>query len=292
MKRRAIGLLAAAGLASAAGTLYFLPRVVRTNGVVYGQRNGEALTFDVLRPARPNGLGLLLMVSGGWRSQPAGAVRAWSYAPFLRAGYTVFAVSHVSPPKAVVAETVEDTHRAVRFVRFHAARFGIDPARIGVMGSSAGGHLALLLAVRGAAGRPEAPDPVDRESSAVQAAALFYPISDLAAMGRSEGGGEGPPERHRAAFGLLSPEGWRRVVSELSPVHHVHAKMPPVLIAHGEKDELTPVEMSRRFRDRAREAGAEADLLVRRGAGHGWLSMPVDRWRFARWFDEKLKPRR
>ena len=75
----------------------------------------------MLRPRSPNGLGVVVIVSGGWRSNPA-SIRPWLVAPLLRRGYTVFAVAHVSQPKASVAEIFADVSRGVRFVRTHAGK--------------------------------------------------------------------------------------------------------------------------------------------------------------------------
>src|SRR5512137_2048730 len=81
--------------------IYFHPSYERTSGMVYGQRKGHDLTMDVVRPAKPNGLGIVLMVSGGWKSGP-GAFRPWMVATLLRRGYTVFGVCHVSQPEATI----------------------------------------------------------------------------------------------------------------------------------------------------------------------------------------------
>src|SRR5207247_2041552 len=118
------------------GWWYFHPSVSRTAGIVYTERHGHKLTFDIVRPARPNGLGVLLMVSGGWHSGP-NAFRPFMAAPLVRHGYTVFAVSHLSQPKATVMEIVEDVNRAARFIRSHAREYGIDPNRVGATGGSA-----------------------------------------------------------------------------------------------------------------------------------------------------------
>src|SRR6266496_1243379 len=88
--------------------IYFHPSYQRTDGVVYGQRHGRDLRLDVIRPAQPKGLGILLMVSGGWKSGNAGSLPPWMVAPLLRHGYTVFAVYHVSQPQATVMEIAED----------------------------------------------------------------------------------------------------------------------------------------------------------------------------------------
>ena len=173
--RRIIGIvllgLAAALLVLVLGVasiwLYLHPRYERVDGVVYGHRHGINLTMDVVRPAKTNGFAVILLVSGGWRSSTPGSFQPGMAAPLLRRGYTVFAVYHISQPKATAMEIVEDVNRAVRYIRHHARDYGVDPQRLGVTGGSAGGHLSLMLATRGGPGAADATDPVDRESSAV-----------------------------------------------------------------------------------------------------------------------------
>jgi len=270
---------------------YFHPWHVRTHGIVYGQRHGEPLMIDVARPARPNGLGVALMVSGGWKSG-TNAFRPFMAAPLLRRGYTVFAVTHLSQPDATVMDIFDDVSRAVRFIRHHAGEYGIDPDRIGVTGGSAGGHLSLLLATRGGPGPADAPDPVDRASSAVQAAAIFFPVTDLLNLGQSteNPGDGGPPKSFVKAFGPQSTNlaAWKVIGRAMSPIYHVTSNMPPVLIVQGGADTLTPPEQSEWFRDRARESGARVELIVRPGKKHGWLSMLWDIRLFADWFDRHL----
>lgn len=274
---------------------YFHPPVERTNGIAYGQRGERVLALDVIKPARPNGRGVLVLVSGGWKSGRPGSLGVWIVAPLLRRGYTVFAVYHVSQPEATVMEIVADMHRAVRFVRHHAREYGVDPARLGVSGGSAGGHLSLMLATRGGPGRADAPDPVDRESSAVQAVAIFFPVTDLLNLGRSTEnlGDGGPPKNFRPAFGPQSTNlaVWKVIGRDCSPIYHVTTNLPPVLIYHGDADTLTPLEQSEWFEARAREVGRPIKLVVHRGGRHGWLSMIFDVRRFADWFDAHLRSR-
>src|SRR6185503_13025648 len=85
---------------------YFHPSVQRRNGVVYGQRGEGKLVLDVIKPRAPNGLGVLVMVSGGWRSGRPGSFEEWMASPLLRHGYTVFAIYHVSQPEATVMEII------------------------------------------------------------------------------------------------------------------------------------------------------------------------------------------
>jgi acetyl esterase/lipase len=286
-------LLLVVALLVGSGGCYLHPTVHRTNAIAYGKRGEDTLALDVLRPAQPNGLGILLPVSGGWKSKKPGTYGEWLVAPLLRRGYTVFPVYHVSQPKATVMEIVEDMHRAVRFVRHHAREYGIDPGRIGVTGGSAGGHLGLMLATGGGPGRVDANDPVDRESSAVQAVAVFFPVTDLLNLGKSTENvaDGGAPKSFKMAFGPQATNlaVWKVVGRETSPIYYVSSNLPPVLIHHGDADTLAPLEQSEWFQAAARKAGRDVTLVIHRGGKHGWLTMPLDVRQFADWFDDQLK---
>lgn len=289
--RACLLLLLLAALLAGAAWWYFHPSSEVTRGIVYGQRNGKDLTMEIHRPVDANGIGVLLMVSGKWKSHP-GKFRSWLAAPLLREGMTVFAISHIAQPEASVPEIVQDVHRAARFVRHHAQSYGVDPRRLGVTGGSSGGHLSLMLATRGGPGTADAPDPVDREDSSVQAVAVFFPVTDLLNLGPSteNDGTGGPPRSFKRSFGPGAEdlEKWRVIGREVSPIFHIKPELPPVLIAHGDADTLVPLDQSERFRDRAAGLGHQVRLLVRPGARHGWPSMILDLRLFAQWFREHL----
>jgi acetyl esterase/lipase len=276
-----------------AGWWWFHPAFTVTKGIVYTKRNGHELTLDVVKPAHPSGSGILVMVSGRWKSDPR-KFQLWLGASFLRQGHTLIAVSHLSQPEASVQEIVEDVHRAARYVRHHAMEFGIDPDRLGVFGGSSGGHLSLMLATRGGPGDPMAADPVDRESSAVQAATVFYPVTDLLNLGPSTENlhDGGPPKSFVKSFGPKAADlnEWKKIGHELSPILHVTQALPPVFIAHGDADTLVPLEQSTRFRDTASKLGREVLLTVRPGEKHGWRTMIWDAHLFAAWMTERLTP--
>ena len=126
---------------------------------------------------------MIWVVSGGWFSGHE-AINTGFLDELLRRGYTVFAVVHGSQPKFTIPEILQDMNRAVRFIRHHAKDYHIDPDRIGITGGSAGGHLSLMQGTAGTAGDPKAKDPVDRESSRVQAVACFFPPTDFLNYGK------------------------------------------------------------------------------------------------------------
>ena len=155
--------------------------------VLYGMYSGLALLMDVYRPAEPNGFGVLQINGAGWHSamgydaQPLKAqnVGDWRGA-LVSAGYTVFAINTRQAPQFRYPAAVEDAQRAVRFVRAHATDFAVDPVRIGVVGQSAGGHLALLLGTLDGDGVADDSDPVNRQSAKVQTVIAMAAPADFA----------------------------------------------------------------------------------------------------------------
>lgn len=275
----------------------------RIEDVVYGRKAGMALTLDVFQPPKANACGLLFLVNGGWLSSKDTplmvTIRPDDYRPFLARGYTVFAVVTSSQPKFSIPEIMEDVQRAVRYVRTHAAKFGVRPDRLGVLGSSSGGQLTLSIATQGGPGKADSPDPVERASSAIQAAACFFPPTDFLNYGSpgTSGIGEGPLAPLKAAFGprASTPEGRESLGREISPIYFVTAHLPPTLIIHGDDDKVVPLQQSESFVKRAQDAGARfVELIVRPGKGHGWgdfWKSTEDITAFADWFDRHLRDR-
>lgn len=268
------------------------PGYQRTEDVIYGRKFGTALTLDVFKPLTPNGAAVVFIISGGWFSSHA-AINPAFMRPFLERGYTIFAVVHGSQPKFTITEIVQDIHRAVRYIRHNAAQYQFDPAKLGVVGASAGGHLSLTIGTQGKDGDPNAKDAVDRESSAVQAVACFFPPTDFLNYGQpgEDAVGVGVLKDYKAAFGPQSDtvEGRQALGKEISPRNYVSSNMPPTLIIHGNADKLVPIQQAQVFVDRAKEVGAAAQLLVREGKAHGWPKIEADLVVFADWFDEHLR---
>jgi acetyl esterase/lipase len=274
----------------------FAEENTRTRDVVYGHKFGMALTLDVLKPAKPNGAGVIFIVSGGFVSDlskvEAGLFGPARYMPLLQRGYTVFLVCHGSQPKFTVGEIVADIHRSVRFIRVHAKEYGVDPDRLGITGVSSGGFLALTIGTKGTPGDPNANDAVDRASSRVQAVGCFCPSSDLVDYGKT-GRCVLEYEPVKFAWHVFGLEGKSRdeqikALRELSPFDFISKQTPPTLIIHGDADPLVPYEQSERFDAKLAENGVPHRLVTRKNAGHVWLDIAKDFAVVADWFDKYL----
>jgi acetyl esterase/lipase len=275
----------------------------RTRDVIYGRKYGMALTMDVFSPKKgANGAGIIVVVSGGWFSR-AEAINPLLCQEFLSRGYTAFAVVHGSQPKFTVPEIVDDMHRAVRFIRCHAKDYKVDPEKLGITGASAGAHLSLLIATSGQPGSTKALDVVDRCSSRVQAVACFFPPTDFLNWGGP--GKELNVRTLRRPFnaaldfrefdrdkGLYLPvteaDKVHDILKKISPITHVTPDDPPALLIHGDQDDLVPIQQSEVMVAKLKEVGVPAELVVKKGAGHGWGTLLLDLKSFGDWFDKHL----
>jgi acetyl esterase/lipase len=281
------------------------PEYTRVEDVVYSRKFGTALTMDVFTPKKgPNGAAIVWAVSGGWHSDH-NWINAGSIQELLKRGYTVFAVVHGSEPKFTIPEAVADMNRAVRYTRAHAKDYHIDPDRIGVTGGSAGGHLSLMLGTAGDTGDPKAQDPVDRQSSRVQAVACFFPPTDFLNYGKpgEDAIGRGilkdfhaPFDFHefdpkKRAFVTIQDETKiRELGRKISPITHVSSDDAPTLIIHGDADKLVPIQQAEIIVAKLKDVGVDAKLVTKPGAQHGWADIHKDQTTIADWFDAHLKP--
>ncbi len=274
--------------------------------VIYGRKWGTALTMDVFTPKKDaNGAGIIFVVSGGWYSDHNaidGSLPLY-IRPFVDKGYTVFAVVHGSNPKFALPEILDDMHRAVRFIRFHAKDYGIDPDRLGITGGSAGGHLSLMQGCAGKDGDPKAPDQVNRLSSRVQAVVAFYPPTDFlnwGEKGKAMLGShpivpvKGAFEFSRInpktnAFELITDEKQREEIGRaVSPITHVAKDNPPTLIVHGTMDLLVPLQQAETMAAKLKEAGVECELIIKKGGGHDGALVGEHLPKAIEWFDKYL----
>ena len=248
--------------------------------VVYGHKDGMALTFDVLRPPDPNGAAVLYMVSGGWVSRwvdPSMLARR-SFAPLLDRGFTVIAVRHGSAPRYKVPEAEADVRRALGFVRSNAADWGVDPERLGVFGGSAGGHLSLMLGLLPDDEISDSDLETRTVSSGVAAVVAYYPPVDLRPIA-------GPSERFPALD--FPPE----QAAAISPILYASADDPPTLLIHGDADDLVHHRNSEVMYTALKDEGVTTEMVIIPGGDHGFTT-PAHRVRaqtlMAEWFTRHL----
>ncbi|MBX7255686.1 MAG: alpha/beta hydrolase [Candidatus Hydrogenedentes bacterium] len=244
--------------------------------VVYGHKDGLALTLDVYAPdVEANGAGVLFVVSSGWVSewQPPEVMAAW-FERLLKRGFTVFAVRHGSCPRYSVTDALADVRRAARFVRLHAGEYGVDPGRIGATSYSAGAHLSLMTALTADEGEPDAEDPVERYGNRIAAVAAFCPPVDFT--------GEIPEVQRNVPLGELD-------ALALSPIYQIHAGAPPILLLVGDTDEFCPGVV--RMHESLKRAGVPAELRVFEGGDHAFSNPDHKRdaeEAMAAWFERWL----
>jgi acetyl esterase/lipase len=211
--------------------------------LVYAKRPTGDLHLDLYLPAGPGPHPVVMWIhGGGWKYGD----KAWML--FMRKltqqGFAIASVQYRLSGTAKYPAQIEDCEEAFRWLRIHAAGKGLDVRNIFVAGSSAGGHLAALVALE--EGRDK-----------VRAAAVMYPATDLTAFGdNNTRKGYLPP-----LLGGTVNEKYA-LAQEGSPVNHVHHDSPPFLIFHGAKDELVPVAQSYELQRRLRAAGVECRLIV------------------------------
>jgi acetyl esterase/lipase len=151
-----------------------------------------------------------------------------------------------------------DVSRALRYVRAHAADWSIDPHRIGVVGSSAGGHLASTLLTHFDTGKPADPDPIERESDRPDLGILCYPVITM-----------GPDTHGGSKVNLLGPNPSPDLIALLSNELHVTSDTPPCFLFHTWEDKTVKVENTLAFANALRAHGVEFDLHIYEHGGHG-----------------------
>jgi acetyl esterase/lipase len=252
-----------------------------------------------------NARAIIWIVSAGWTSD-------FNWVPLFKVltkplsdrGYTVFFVMHGSQPKYAVPDAIIDLKRAVKFIRYHASEYGIDPGNIGITGASAGGHLSLMIATTGDDGDPSGKDSVEKVSSRVQAVACFFPPVDLlnwkapgdnAVIRREIKEFQAPLDfvewNAQTLHYILITDSVKRteIGREISPLYFVTSNDPPTLIVHGDADKLVPIFQSRKMIDKLKEFNVPCEFIIKPGADHGfWNDMSDYTKMFADWFDKYL----
>ncbi len=220
-------------------------------------------TLSVFRPERPDGSAILIIPGGGYRWVVIDKEGFEGARWFSRQGATVYVLKHRLPHQGWAAgpdTPLQDAQRAMRVIRSRAAVDGVDPARVMVIGFSAGGHVAGSLATRFDAGVYASRDAADSLSARPDAVTLMYPVISMKAGIAHTGSREN----------LLGPAPEQAVVDMYSLETAPPSTTPPTLLIHAADDASVPVENALVMFDALRGAGAVAALHVFDAGGHGF----------------------
>ena len=220
--------------------------------------NRPSITVFAPEAGAANGSAMIIFPGGGYgglaKHEGEGYAR-W----FAQQGVTAFVVKYRLGSKGHRHPAMlNDAARSVRFVRARAAEWGIDRDRVGVIGSSAGGHLAATILTQFDAGRPDDADPIERESSRPTLGILCYPVIT---MGKYTHGG--------SRKNLLGSEPSPELIEKLSAERQVTADTPPCFVWHTWEDKGVPLENSMLFAQALREKGVRFELHIYEKGGHG-----------------------
>lgn len=268
------------------------PGVQFESDIEYAQTGGERLALDMARPKNASGLcpAVICIHGGGFRAGNREHHDKLCL-ELAERGYVAVTVTYRLAPKHQFPAAVNDVKAAVRWLRANAAKYGIDPERIGATGDSAGGHLALFLGVTGDVKEFDAADGGNaNQSSRVQCVVDVYGPSDFT---KSYGASVDAAQVLPLWFGGdLQTARHKHIVG--SPLNWVSPNSAPTLAIHGTKDPYVAHEQAVWMIDRLRAADVEAELLTLEGAGHGFKDEDAKRARAAMFafFDKYLKPKK
>ena len=297
--------VAAAGKTNARAALWPAPEGVVIERDVPYLAPGRAEKLDLYLPANraanTRSPAVVIIHGGGWTGGDKAAAREFNIGTTLaKAGYVCASVEYLKEGPNKWPANLHDCKNGVRFLRKHADRYQIDVDHIGVIGGSAGGHLALMVAYT--AGHPELSpsEPYPGISDRVQACVDLYGITDL--LTRQGTDARGNPNGQLRGAGLFAdtreanPEKWKLA----SPVYHVTRESPPTLILHGLADTTVDRDQSSELARVLAQHGVEHELLLLAEVGHtfdlekwGRKPLPRDlRPVVLGFFDKHLKPPR
>lgn len=224
------------------------------------------LTIFTPAPARATGAAVVVFPGGGYdhlaTEKEGTKVAQW----WNGQGVTAFVVRYRLGPQYQHPVMEQDGLRAVRFVRANAARFGINPARVAVMGFSAGGHLAGSVATHFTAGNPASADPVERESARPDAALLIYPVVTMREAFAHAG----------SRTNLLGAQPLPARLQQTSLETQVQSTTPPTFLVATTEDKSVPVENSLAMYQALRAAKVPVEMHVYERGRHGFGLAPDD----------------
>jgi acetyl esterase/lipase len=243
--------------------------IVFEEGIEFSNPDEQHLKLNLARPAEvkpgENLPAILCIHGGGFR---AGNRKGWDAfcKKLAERGYVAVTVEYRLAPKYQFPAAVYDVKAAVQWLRTNANKYHIDPNRIGTVGDSAGGHLALFLGVTGDVPQFDPPENKSGPSSKVQCVVSYYGPSDFTkSYGKSVDAAEVLP---LWLGGDLEHERHRHI--ESSPLNWVTPRAAPTLLLHGTDDKYVAHEQAVWMHDRLKAADVEVEMVTFEGAGHGF----------------------
>lgn len=272
-------LAAAAALPARAQTADIEARL----NVEYGRHDGAALLGDLYLPAAPGKYPVVTAVhGGGWQAGSKAAYQYWG--PWLaKRGIGLFAAGYrlMTPGKKMFPESVHDIRAAVQFLRSKGEALKIDPERIGLMGDSAGGHIACLVALAGDhptfKGAAYMDDPYSALSTRVKTVVALYPVTDMAQQWNHDALNRPLDNIAEKYLGATLADS-RKLYFDASPVSYATKSNAAVafLITHGTEDDIVDRVQSDNFLLALKQSGNYARHIVMQGSGHFWGSDPIE----------------
>ena len=242
--------------------------------IVYSRPGGLDLRMDAFVP---EGVGpfpaVVIAHGGGWEAGDKVTYISPVLGPLARAGFAWFSIDYRLTPYVRNAEQLEDLRTAIRYVRAHRERFHVDPNRMAILGESASGQMVAQIASEPCAG------------CEVQAVVSFYGVYDFTQWAHDAGS--------RQMLDRVFGKWDTAVLQRFSPIFHITAALPPILLIQGTQDELYPGTLA--YSDRLKKAGARSELILLDGAPHGmenWAGHPaweVYKPRLIKWLQESLR---
>lgn len=265
---------AALGIAAATADATVAEEIIFEQGIEYSNPDGQHLQLNLARPKEAGGKlpAVVCIHGGGFR---AGKRERWDKLcqQLADRGYVAATVTYRLAPKYQFPAAVHDVKAAVRWLRAHADKYHIDPERIGVVGDSAGGHLAQYLGVTGDVPSLEGDGGNADQSSRVTCVVNYYGPSDLTkSYGKSVDAAEVLP---LWLGGDATKEHRKHIVA--SPLYWVTPAAAPTLLIHGTEDPYVNYEQAGWIRDKLRAAEVEVELLTLQGAGHGFKGADAEK---------------
>ncbi len=244
-------------------------KITKIPDVTYAQVDRHDLKLDIYLPTSVETAPLLVYIHGGaWRR---GSKEEIPTEAFIQAGYALASVEFRMSGVAMFPAQIHDIKAAIRYLRGNASKYGFDASRIGIYGTSSGGHLVSVVAVSNGDAVMEGSlgDYLD-QSSDVQAVVSYYGASNLTSI-LKQSTPHGLRVREPALDLLIGgqPEDQPDLARLASPVFHVDANSAPLLMLHGDQDPQMPINQSHELQHAYQQQGVEVKFEVVHGAAHG-----------------------